>query len=253
VAEVQPIIIKKKKGGHGAAHGGAWKVAYADFVTAMMCFFMVMWLMGSDEETKAAVADYFNNPTSAWRKDLTSQETMPLGDKTGAGDNIMKGADGQVPEDLVQRPQKPYSTPDTAEGAKAVTTLDTFMADDSIVKLDIIQLSIPEDEVFKPGSDQFAPTSEGHFKKLGVLLRKYPGQVIISTNHLAGGGAETTYEFQLARSVAVGRYFVEQKWASQDLIQAKVAEKKAKRDLQSGEFKLPPRRIELTLTRRPSE
>lgn len=47
-----------KRGGH-AGHGGAWKVAYADFVTAMMCLFMVLWLVGSDEETKKAVQRYF--------------------------------------------------------------------------------------------------------------------------------------------------------------------------------------------------
>ncbi|MGL4405811.1 MAG: MotB family protein [Notoacmeibacter sp.] len=56
------IIIKRKKsGGHDAHHGGAWKIAYADFVTAMMAFFLVMWLINaSNEETKAAVASYFN-------------------------------------------------------------------------------------------------------------------------------------------------------------------------------------------------
>jgi len=42
----QPVIVVKKKGGHGGHHGGAWKVAYADFVTAMMAFFLVMWLVG---------------------------------------------------------------------------------------------------------------------------------------------------------------------------------------------------------------
>ena len=45
--QAQPIIIVKKKGGHGGHHGGAWKVAYADFVTAMMAFFLVMWLGGA--------------------------------------------------------------------------------------------------------------------------------------------------------------------------------------------------------------
>jgi chemotaxis protein MotB len=90
------IIIKKvKKGGHAAAHGGAWKVAYADFVTAMMCFFLVMWLMGADEATKAAVAAYFNNPNSpeAWRPDLHEREAIPLGVETGAGESVLKGAD----------------------------------------------------------------------------------------------------------------------------------------------------------------
>jgi chemotaxis protein MotB len=57
-----PIIIKKiKRGGH-AHHGGAWKVAYADFVTAMMAFFLVMWLVGQSKGVKASIASYFRNP-----------------------------------------------------------------------------------------------------------------------------------------------------------------------------------------------
>lgn len=60
---LQPIIIKRvKKGGHGA-HGGAWKIAYADFVTAMMAFFLLMWLLGSTTEgDRKGIADYFNQP-----------------------------------------------------------------------------------------------------------------------------------------------------------------------------------------------
>jgi chemotaxis protein MotB len=61
--KLQPIIIKRvKKGGH-AAHGGAWKIAYADFVTAMMAFFLLMWLLGSTTEgDKKGIADYFASP-----------------------------------------------------------------------------------------------------------------------------------------------------------------------------------------------
>jgi chemotaxis protein MotB len=58
----QPIIVIKKKGGHGGHHGGAWKVAYADFVTALMSLFIVLWLMGQSEQVKKAVAGYFNDP-----------------------------------------------------------------------------------------------------------------------------------------------------------------------------------------------
>ncbi len=61
-AKAQPIIVIRKKGGHAAHHGGAWKVAYADFVTAMMSLFIVLWLMGSSEKVKKAVAGYFNDP-----------------------------------------------------------------------------------------------------------------------------------------------------------------------------------------------
>lgn len=62
--EKSTIIIKKKKGGHGGAHGGAWKIAYADFVTAMMAFFMVMWLLNTTEApTRQAIASYFRRPS----------------------------------------------------------------------------------------------------------------------------------------------------------------------------------------------
>ena len=56
------IIIKKKKGGHGGHHGGAWKVAYADFVTAMMSLFIVLWLISSNDAVKKSVAAYFQDP-----------------------------------------------------------------------------------------------------------------------------------------------------------------------------------------------
>jgi chemotaxis protein MotB len=62
--EPRPIIIKKvKKGGH-AHHGGSWKVAFADFATAMMAFFLLMWLMeATTEEQRGAISEYFNNPS----------------------------------------------------------------------------------------------------------------------------------------------------------------------------------------------
>ena len=61
--KLQPIIVKRiKKGGHGH-HGGAWKIAYADFVTALMAFFLLMWLLGSTTEgDKKGIADYFQSP-----------------------------------------------------------------------------------------------------------------------------------------------------------------------------------------------
>jgi chemotaxis protein MotB len=76
-----PIIIIKKKGGHGGHHGGAWKVAYADFVTAMMALFIVLWLMSSStKETKAAIAGYFKDPSGTANKFGTTL--------AGTGENI---------------------------------------------------------------------------------------------------------------------------------------------------------------------
>ena len=58
-----PIIIIKKKGGHGGHHGGAWKVAYADFVTAMMALFIVLWLLNTSQDTQKLIGGYFADPT----------------------------------------------------------------------------------------------------------------------------------------------------------------------------------------------
>ena len=82
--QLQPIIVKRvKKGGHGA-HGGAWKIAYADFVTAMMAFFLLMWLLGSTTEgDKKGIADYFAAPL----------KIALLGAGSGSGDSshVLKG------------------------------------------------------------------------------------------------------------------------------------------------------------------
>ena len=65
----RPIfVIKRKKAGHGGHHGGAWKVAYADFVTAMMALFIVLWLLSSSEKVKKAVGGYFQDPTGSGKQ-----------------------------------------------------------------------------------------------------------------------------------------------------------------------------------------
>lgn len=61
-SRVQPVIVVKRKSRHIGHNGGAWKVAYADFVTAMMSLFIVLWLMNSSEQVRKAVAGYFNDP-----------------------------------------------------------------------------------------------------------------------------------------------------------------------------------------------
>src|SRR5271165_217237 len=63
-----PIIVIKKKVGHGGHHGGAWKVAYADFVTAMMALFIVLWLLSSSKQVQEAVGGYFRDPTGNSKK-----------------------------------------------------------------------------------------------------------------------------------------------------------------------------------------
>lgn len=78
--EQRPIIIKRiKKHGH-AHHGGSWKVAYADFVTAMMAFFLLMWLMGfTTEGERKAISDYFQNPSAIQGKGGSSTSLIDMG------------------------------------------------------------------------------------------------------------------------------------------------------------------------------
>jgi len=104
--KLQPIIIKRVKTGGHAAHGGAWKIAYADFVTAMMAFFLMMWLIGSTTEgDRKGIADYFSTPLKL---------TM-LGGGSGAGDSssVVKGGGqdftrsvGQVKQGDVEAPTR---------------------------------------------------------------------------------------------------------------------------------------------------
>jgi chemotaxis protein MotB len=89
----QPIVIKRS-GGHGGHHGGAWKVAYADFVTAMMALFIVLWLMNSSKQIQEAVGGYFKDPTGTSKMVGTNQQ--------GSGQNVPISKDdmGRIKEQL---------------------------------------------------------------------------------------------------------------------------------------------------------
>jgi chemotaxis protein MotB len=101
----RPIVVKKIKKSGGGAHGGAWKIAYADFVTAMMAFFMLMWLLGST--TKAdlkGIADYFQNPLKV---------SLAGGSGSGDSSSVIQGggkdltaSTGQVKSGDVKAPRK---------------------------------------------------------------------------------------------------------------------------------------------------
>ena len=92
--KLQPIIIKRvKKGGH-ATHGGAWKIAYADFVTAMMAFFLLMWLLGSTSEgDKKGISDYFQSPLKV---------ALQGGSGAGASNSIITGGGNDLTQSAGQ-------------------------------------------------------------------------------------------------------------------------------------------------------
>src|SRR5580658_10426344 len=112
VGEAPTIIIKKiKKGGHAGHHGGAWKVAYADFVTAMMAFFLLMWLINTTSpEQKRGIADYFA-PASV------SETTSGSGGILGGTSLSNSGSKGQGSKDIIQAlaPEAPPDVTDTGQ------------------------------------------------------------------------------------------------------------------------------------------
>lgn len=101
----QPIVIKRIKKGGSAAHGGAWKIAYADFVTAMMAFFMLMWLLGSTTQGDLlGIADFFQNPLK-----VSLQGGAGSGDSSSliqGGGKDLSASHGQVKAGDVVAPKK---------------------------------------------------------------------------------------------------------------------------------------------------
>ena len=115
----QPIIIvKKNRGGHGGHHGGAWKVAYADFVTAMMAFFLVMWLVGASPDVKKSVAGYFRDPGVF---DFEKSTGMMAGGMTGIDE-------GRAPES-VQQPDAAALTVERQKMKDAAANIRDSLAD----------------------------------------------------------------------------------------------------------------------------
>ena len=108
--KLQPIIIKRvKKGGH-AVHGGAWKIAYADFVTAMMAFFLLMWLLGSTSEgDKKGISDYFQSPLKV---------ALQGGSGAGSSNSLINGGGN----DITQTAGQVAKTDSEEKRAKRVAT-----------------------------------------------------------------------------------------------------------------------------------
>ena len=113
--KLQPIIIKRiKKRGH-AVHGGAWKIAYADFVTAMMAFFLLMWLLGSTSEgDKKGLSDYFASPLKV---------SMMGGSGAGASNSVIQGGGADLTKSVGQNaqgnPNDPIARKAASDAARA--------------------------------------------------------------------------------------------------------------------------------------
>jgi chemotaxis protein MotB len=140
----RPIIIKKvKKGGH-AHHGGSWKVAFADFATAMMAFFLLMWLMeATTEEQKGAISKYFNNPSNVQGASPVPSPT-PIQGPGGASTSMIKLGGGM---ELHRDATAPVEAAPPPPGTQTQTRADDDGAQDE--KLDNERLAGLLEELHK--------------------------------------------------------------------------------------------------------
>ncbi len=119
--KLQPIIIKRvKKGGH-AVHGGAWKIAYADFVTAMMAFFLLMWLLGSTSEgDKKGLSDYFAAPLKV---------SMMGGTGAGASNSVIQGGGTDLTKNTGQNKRADATDPISKKASSDAARADIAKQD----------------------------------------------------------------------------------------------------------------------------
>jgi chemotaxis protein MotB len=195
--EKATIVIKKiKKGGHGA-HGGAWKVAFADFMTAMMCFFLVMWLMGTDEETKKAVSDYFTTATifKGGSDSLGKQGSAP-----NSAASVLNGQEGGFDEKTVSEPARPK--PVYLQEHKVLSQLVTELFDGNAFSADytsdFLKFAIPGNLVFQFGSTEISYEGKQYLKKLAEVFKNYEGSVSIIGHTEKGEGATEAANWDLS-------------------------------------------------------
>lgn len=259
------IVIRKRGGGHGGGHhGGAWKVAFADFMTALMCFFLVMWLMSVDEETKKAIENYFNNPDTPFvaGTDPDTLKVRALGQSVADGENVMNGREGQSPDDMVERPLKPYprqmaENEELSETARQLVEGEIEGMDASV---EYLRFSIPAHLVFVSGGVELAPESKKTLKKIGNFIRDYKGHVGVQSysdeHKTPSGRSADPYEFNMARSAAVSEALIEQRYIPEERIHPLSSGAARGRELASsgeaaGEDPRKSRRIEFTLSMKP--
>lgn len=159
-----PIIVIKKKSGHGGHHGGAWKVAYADFVTAMMALFIVLWLLNTSQDVKDAIAGYFKDPEGSGRLAGSSQ--------AGTGDALQLERDNidQLKDKLEQMMKE---TPELADLKDHVQM--TVTGEGLRVEL----LETEKGFFFDSGNPTPSKNGEEFLTKLAAEVGKMPNKVVI--------------------------------------------------------------------------
>jgi chemotaxis protein MotB len=165
MAAKAPIIVIKKKGGHGGHHGGAWKVAYADFVTAMMSLFIVLWLMSSSEKVKKAVAGYFQDPKGT--------STLMGTTMTGTGEAIPVATKQDLDKLKEKLEKEIQANPELKKLSKQI---------EMTITPEGLRIELIEDKngtFYESGSAHLSDTGQELLALLATELKKLPNNLLI--------------------------------------------------------------------------
>lgn len=208
MASGETRIVKKIKKGHSGRHGGEWKVAYADFMTAMMAFFLVMWIVGLEQGVKDAIAGYFKDPIGFMK--AVEGGKSPFG-KGGSLDNILVDAamktDQVVKEDKERFKQTKEAInkviseyPEFKVIAKSV---EVKIVNDGL-RIDLVESS--QDLFFDSGSATTKPRTKQLLSLIACELGKLPNRVVIEghtdSRPYYGPNGWTNWELSTARANA---------------------------------------------------
>ena len=193
----RPIIIKKK-GGHAGHHGGAWKVAYADFVTAMMALFIVLWLMNSSKQIQEAVGGYFKDPTG------TSK--MVGSNMQGSGDNFfVRKQDMSKIKEEIQKKIKQISDFD-----KLSKQIEMTITNEGL-RIELLEEA--KGTFFELGDATPSPSGKELLTTLAAEIGKLPNRVSIEGHTDAkpyqGTGYYSNWELSVDRANAARRIMCE--------------------------------------------
>lgn len=191
MADHGQIIIKKKKGHGGHAHhGGSWKVAYADFVTAMMAFFMVMWIMGLSDQTKAQVQGYFNDPLGFTKaqpvsKNIFAMKSAPAPstkmiknkDQNNESGNVKKGDTTEEAKEAKQLVGKLKKVIEKTNDLKALLKYMDFKLTKEGIRIELVEST--GNVFFESGSSEIRPGARKLIKKIAPILASTGRSMII--------------------------------------------------------------------------
>ena len=167
------IIIKKGKRVHHPHHGGAWKVAYADFVTAMMAFFLVMWIVGQSKAVKQSIAAYFRDPGAFEQQ---GRGVLPGSESGVDGGGIPDGADQTQQATSLERAAQQLREALSLNFAELKDRIEVRVTDDGL----LIELrEAPDDGFFPSGSAAAKPATVKVLTMIATELGKLPNAIAI--------------------------------------------------------------------------